>query len=75
MESGEKELRKVFEETTVNNVRAGVEHSNVTRQLVRQLEKKVDLLEGNIRTFTERMDAMQQQITNLQSKLYKGGGD
>lgn len=73
MESGEKELRKAFEEVTIHNVKSSIEYSNNTRVLVRLLEKKVDLLEGNIRQYQEQMELLKTQLNNIQTKIYKGG--
>lgn len=73
MEAGEKELRQAFEEVTTNNVKAAVEHSNESRKLIRELEKKIVSLDGEIRTYNSRIELMQQQIAMLQAKLYQGG--
>lgn len=73
MESGEKELRKAFEEVTTNNVRAILDHANSSRKMVRELEEKVLQLEELLRQYDNRFATMQNQITNLQAKLYRGG--
>ena len=73
MESGELELRKVFEDVTTNNVKATVAHSNETRQMVRVLEEKVTLLEGVLRQSDEKIEDLRKLVVNLQMKLYSGG--
>lgn len=73
MKSGEKELRKVFEETTKNNVTATVAHSNKTRVLMRKLEKKVEDLDNLIRQYDKRFEEMTMQLASIQSKVYAGG--
>lgn len=69
----DKELRQAFEETTTNNVKAGIEYSKATRKLVREQEKKIISLQGIIRQYKEEQEMLKKQINNLQSKVYKGG--
>jgi len=73
MESGEKELRKAFEDVTTNNVRAAVTHGNETRKLVRELEEKIKSLDGIIRQVDEKIEGLRGQITSMQMKIYSGG--
>jgi len=73
MMTGDKELRKAFEEVTTNNVRASVEHGNNTRKLVRELEEKVLLLEGMLRQYDEKFALLNSQLNRLQSKVFSGG--
>lgn len=73
MEAGETELRKAFEEVTTRNVRAVLDHANTSRDLVRHLENKVVLLEGLLRQYDDKLEALQKQITSLQMKVYAGG--
>lgn len=75
MESGERELKKAFEEVTTRNVKAAVEHGNETRRLTRELEQKVTLLQGTMRQYDDKLSVLSQQIVNLQMKIYKGGTD
>ena len=73
MESGELELRKVFEDVTTNNVKATVAHCNETRKMMRVLEEKVILLEGALRQYDEKIEDLKKLVVNLQMKLYSGG--
>jgi len=73
MESGERELKQAFEEVTTRNVKAILQHSNETRILVRELEKKVVLLEGNIREQNKEIEALKKQLANVQTKVFSGG--
>lgn len=73
MAAGDKEILQAFEEVTTRNVRAAVDYSMETRKLTRKLEKKVDLLEGNIRQLNQRLDSIQSLLANVQAKLYAGG--
>ena len=73
MEPGEKELRKVFEETTTRNVTAAIGHGNETRRLVRELENKIKVLEGTIDQYKEKLEFLQKQITGLQQRAYING--
>ena len=73
MESGEREMRKVFEDVTTKNVKATVAHSNETRRLLRELENKVKLLEEQLRQSNERIGELRTFITHLQSKVFSGG--
>lgn len=71
MESGEKELRKAFEETTRRNVQTNVDYSTDTRKIVRELEGKVALLELKIMEYEKRYDIVKKQIIQLQMKSYE----
>ena len=73
MESGEKEMRKVFEETTTRNVMANVEFSNDTRKLVRELQENIDSTNNNFQALTEKVKQLQSQITYLQTIMFRGG--
>jgi hypothetical protein len=72
-QSGEKELKKAFEEVTTRNVISILDYSRETRGLTRELQERVLYLEGLIREYEKRLVVLQSQITNLQQKLYKGG--
>lgn len=71
MEAGEKELRKVFEDVTTNNVRTISDYTSETRKLQRELEKTVIFLEKKIMTYDSKINEMQQSIAALQAKMYK----
>ena len=73
MEAGERELRKAFEEVTTRNVQATVSHSNETRRIVRELEKKIELLEGIVRNQNTIIDSLRLQLANVQTKVFSGG--
>jgi len=73
MESGEKELRKAFEETTRRNVLSAVQHSNDTRLLVRALEEKVTALTNLVLSRSRDIDLLKQQLSIVQTKLYSKG--
>lgn len=73
LESGELELRKVFEEVTTRNVNACVDYSNKTREIVRELELKISHLEKIMTSKDLIIQQMKEQISLLQQKLYNGG--
>ena len=73
METGELEVRKVFEETTTRNVTAILDHSNKTRAIVKELEEKIKKMEETIRVFNNMIDEMRKQLSFVQAELYKGG--
>jgi len=73
METGELEVRKIFEETTTRNVTAILDHSNKTRALVRELNDRIDKMEESIRVFSGMIDEMRKQLSFVQAELYKGG--
>lgn len=73
MEAGELELRKVFEETTTNNVLAAVSHGNETRKLLREIEDKVKHLDDLIRSKDAETELIKKQLSSIQQKLYKDG--
>lgn len=73
MEPGEKELRKIFEDTTINNIKAIIAYNEQTQKLVKILEDKVQNLDGVTRQYDASIDNLRKQITVLQSKVFKGG--
>ena len=73
MESGEKEFRQIFEETTTRNVRAAVDHGNETRRIVRDSQAKIDLLEGQLRQTNQSIEDLRNLVVNLEIKAYRGG--
>lgn len=73
MASGDKEVLQAFEETITRNVKTAVAHGNETRNIVRQLEAKVQLLEGLLGQYDQKLALLQTQLTNVQAKLYASG--
>jgi len=73
MEPGEKELRKIFENTTITNIKAIMSYNDITLKLVEQLEKHVKDLDGVIRQYDEKIDGLKSQIAVLQNKIFQGG--
>lgn len=71
--AGDKELRKIFEETTTQNVKAVVAYSTDTRKVVRELEEKVRSLDGLVRQYDQRFAEVTKQLAALQTKVYAGG--
>ena len=72
-QSGEKELKKAFEEVTTRNVLAILEYSKETRKLVRDLEQKVLNFEHAVQERDKEVSRLKEQISILQQKLYQGG--
>ncbi|MHA1198088.1 MAG: hypothetical protein ACTSQF_01840 [Candidatus Heimdallarchaeaceae archaeon] len=73
MEAGEFESRQAFEEVTTRNVRTVVDYSTATRDLQRELEEKVVLLEGQLRLQSSTIEDLKKLIANLQVKIFNGG--
>jgi uncharacterized coiled-coil protein SlyX len=73
MESGELELRQIFEETTTRNVKAMLAHGNETRRLNSELYLKVETLEKIIAEQNKSIESLKLQLANVQTKLYSGG--
>lgn len=70
MLEGEKELRKVFEETSTNNIKAMLEHGNESRKLVRELQERLDHVETQLRQKEEKIESLRTSIVQLQMKTY-----
>jgi hypothetical protein len=66
-------MMQVFEEVTTRNVKAVVQHANLTRDLVKELETKVKSLDGLVRQYDAKIELLQKQIVVLQTKLFSGG--
>lgn len=73
METGDRELRKAFEETTIRNVKAILSHSNETRKLTKELESKVDQLNEQIRIQNTTIEELRNLLVTIQAKIYIGG--
>jgi ABC-type Zn uptake system ZnuABC Zn-binding protein ZnuA len=73
MPSGEKEMRKVFEEVTTNNVNAVVGHSNATRDMVRELENKINTLENNILNMQKIVEGFRGTLAKVLQKFVADG--
>lgn len=73
MDPGEKELREIFEKTTINNIKAIIAYNEQTQELVKTLENKVKDLDGVIRQYDTLIDSLKKQIAVLQTKVFQGG--
>ena len=73
MEAGEKELREIFEKTTIRNLQAVISYNDLTQKLVGELEKKVKDLDGIIRQYDAKFENMTKQLVALQTRIYAGG--
>jgi chaperonin cofactor prefoldin len=73
MESGELELRKVFEEVTTKNVKTVVDYSTDTRKIVRDLQTKVDSQDKQIVLLNKLINDLRSQLAVIQAEVYKGG--
>ena len=73
MESGELEIRKAFEEVTTRNVRTVIDYSTETRNLLRELEKKIDLQADQLRSQANIIEDLRKLIASLQTKVFSGG--
>jgi ABC-type Zn uptake system ZnuABC Zn-binding protein ZnuA len=73
MEPGEKELREIFEKTTISNIKTVISYNDQTQKLVKELEDKVGNLDGVVRQYDTLIDSLRKQITVLQTKVFQGG--
>lgn len=69
----EKELRKIFEDTTTNNVKAILEYSTETRKIVRGLEEELIKLNKTITNQNVTIGELRNQLSNVQAELFRGG--
>jgi hypothetical protein len=72
-ESGEKEQKQALEEVTTRNVKTMIAYSKDTREIVRELEKKVNQLEEYNRNQLVVIEALKLQLAGIQTKLFSGG--
>lgn len=73
MHSGEKELRKAFEDVTTNNVKAVADFSQGTRDIVRSIETRMARLEEERRQDKSLIEKLRLQLADVQTKVYSGG--
>jgi len=69
----ERELRKAFEDTTTNNVKAILEYSTTTRSIVREYEKRIIACEFMIKSQREVVELLRTQLAAVQAKVYQNG--
>ena len=73
MEPGEKELRQIFEKTTINNIKSIIAYNDQTQKLVRELGNHVKDLDGVIRQYDAQIDSIKKQLAVVQTKVFQGG--
>jgi len=73
MQAGEKELREIFEKTTITNIKAIIAYNDLTQKLVRELEDKIKGLDGIIRQYDAKFENMNKQLVAIQTRVYAGG--
>lgn len=73
MESGELELRKVFEEVTTKNVKTVIQFSQDTRKLLREAQEEIKHLRNVILNREEQLSQLQQQVGQLLQKSFNEG--
>lgn len=56
-------------EVAHKNILAILEHGNATREIVRELEAKLN----SVDMLSKRVEALEEQVRILQVKLYSGG--
>ena len=70
MEAGEKELREAFESTTTQNVKAILEYSNGTRKMVREVERRLSMVDEVILNLQKRLDEIDKVIAVIRGEIY-----
>ena len=73
MQSGEFEHRKIFEETTTQNVRTVIDYSTGTRRIARELQIKVDSQDKEIVLLKQLINDLRAQLAIVQAVVYRGG--
>lgn len=69
----EKELRKIFEDTTTRNVEAILDHNNETRRMVNELKAIMVAVEGKIQSNNQDITEIKRQLAKIQSIIFRGG--
>jgi len=72
-ESGEMEWWKGFEELITRNLNTIKDFTQTTRQQTVELKKEVEELKNMLNVRDQKLTLLQQQISNLQAKLYLKG--
>jgi len=73
MQAGEKQLREIFEKTTVRNIKTVIAYNDLTQELVKKLEKQVKDLDAIIRQYDAKFENMNKQLVAVQTRVYAGG--
>lgn len=60
-------------DVTDKNIKAILQHSNETRKMLRELQEKIDNVNGICGMLGARVDQLEQQVRTLQVRLYSGG--
>jgi len=72
-QSGEKELKKAFEEVTTRNVMTVIAYSKETRRELREMREKIFSLEAELRAQKAQIEQFKIQLAGVQTKLFSGG--
>jgi len=72
-QAGELEHKKAFEETATKNIKTVVDYTTETREVVRELQGRIDHMEKIIQGQNEKIDMFVQQLAVVQGKLYANG--
>ncbi|OEU68458.1 MAG: hypothetical protein BBJ57_07210 [Desulfobacterales bacterium PC51MH44] len=73
MAAGDRQIIKAMEDAMTNNIRSAIAHGNETRKTTRILEEKVLSLDGLVRQQQEIIEALRQQLSNVQAIVFRGG--
>jgi predicted RNase H-like nuclease (RuvC/YqgF family) len=72
-ESGEKEMKKAFEEVTTRNVKTVIEYSKKTREIVREMELEIKRLGAELSAQKAIIEQFKIQLAGVQTKLFSSG--
>lgn len=68
-----REIAQAFEETTRRNIETVIAFSNETREIVRNLEGKIQRIEGMIQNNLIELQQLRGMLAQLQAKAFAGG--
>ncbi len=68
-----KEIYEAFESTTRKNIRAMVEHGNMSRKMAQKAQTDVQSMKEEIISLRQQLNAMNTRLALVQGKLAQGG--
>ena len=73
MEAGELETKKALEEVQVRNIKAIVDFTQKSREMVLEQNKKIDSLNAQVQAQAALLNEFRIQLAHLQTKVFSGG--
>ena len=73
MEAGELEVKKALEDVQVRNIKAVIEYTKASRELILEQGRQIDALRSQVQAQASLLNQFRVQLAGVQTKLFSGG--